>query len=369
MLERLLEKVAAFGNRRGQSLSIPVFDGALKPNNLLEEAEVLVAMPGLEDMAVNREGELFAAAGAALYRIAPGGEAREIAAFDAPVTAFAIQGDGGFAVGLGAALLINAGTTAERRIGAADGAPFVAITAIHAARDGALLVADASDRFAYQDWAHDLMSRNRGGRLLRIAPDGGAATTLASGLAYAFGAFEHANGDILVSESWAHGVAKARDGRAAPAIERLPGYPCRFAPAADGGFWLTLFCSRTQLVEFVLTEHDYRREMMATIDQRHWISPSFGSGRDFLEPLQGGGVKQMGVLKPWAPPRSYGLVVRYAADFTPVYALHSRVGGLNHGAAAAAETGDALLVLSKGAGRIVRLSLAEIEKTLFDGDG
>jgi hypothetical protein len=68
----------------------------------------------------------------------------------------------------------------------------------------------------------------------------------------------------------------------------------------------------------------------------------------------------MGILKPWAPPRSYGLVVRAGADFLPRYALHSRVGGRNHGVVAVAERDDDLFVLAKGAGRILRLSVSRI---------
>jgi hypothetical protein len=152
-----------------------------------------------------------------------------------------------------------------------------------------------------------------------------------------------------------------RDGHATPAIPALAGYPCRMAPAQGGGFWLTLFASRTQLVEFVLQENDYRREMMRTIEPRYWVAPALSSGEDFLEPLQSGGVKQMGILKPWAPPRSYGLVVRYDEDFIPVYSLHSRVGGRNHGIVSVAQRDDDLFVLSKGAGRVLRVSLPAIE--------
>ncbi|HEY8710049.1 MAG TPA: strictosidine synthase, partial [Burkholderiaceae bacterium] len=138
----------------------------------------------------------------------------------------------------------------------------------------------------------------------------------------------------------------------------LPGYPARMAAAEGGGFWLSVFACRTQLVEFVLGEDDYRREMMKTIEPRYWVAPALASGSDFLEPLQGGGVKQMGILKPWAPPRSYGLVIRIGADFIPKYSLHSRVGGRHHGVVSIVQRGDELYVLSKGAGRILQLSVS-----------
>jgi hypothetical protein len=69
----------------------------------------------------------------------------------------------------------------------------------------------------------------------------------------------------------------------------------------------------------------------------------------------------MGVIKPWAPPRSYGLVIRLNAQGTPLYSLHSRVDGVNHGVVSAVEANGALYVLAKGPGRVLRLPLAELE--------
>jgi hypothetical protein len=72
----------------------------------------------------------------------------------------------------------------------------------------------------------------------------------------------------------------------------------------------------------------------------------------------------MGVVKPWAPPRSYGLVIRLNADGAPLYALHSRVDGVNHGIVAAVELGGALYAIAKGPGRLLRVPLAMIEQEL-----
>jgi hypothetical protein len=74
---------------------------------------------------------------------------------------------------------------------------------------------------------------------------------------------------------------------------------------------------RSQLQEFVLREDRYRREMMATIDPEFWIAPALSSGRSFKEPLQAGGVIRLGIHKPWAPTRSYGLILRLDADAQP----------------------------------------------------
>ena len=97
-------------------------------------------------------------------------------------------------------------------------------------------------------------------------------------------------------------------------LPHLPVYPSRLSKAADGGYWLTAFTARTQLVEFVLREPAYSRRMMAEIDPAYWVAPRLRSGFSFKEPMQGAHIKTMGVIKPWAPPRSYGLVVRLNAD-------------------------------------------------------
>ena len=184
---------------------------------------------------------------------------------------------------------------------------------------------------------------------------------LASGLRYAFGVAASRDGAI-VSESWRHRLLTiSAKGVGRSPLDNLPVYPSRLCPAAGGGFWLTAFTGRTQLVEFVLRENAYRRRMMQEIDPEFWVAPRLNSGNSFREPMQGAHLKTMGVVKPWAPPRSYGLVIRLSPDCVPRYSLHSRVDGHNHGVVAAAEVGDALYVLAKGAGRLLRLPLKDIE--------
>ena len=76
----------------------------------------------------------------------------------------------------------------------------------------------------------------------------------------------------------------------------------------------------------------------------------------FLEPMQGAQLKMMGVVRPWAPPHSYGLVIRLTAEGLVRYSLHSRFDGKHHGVVAAVECQGDLYELAKGCGRILRLS-------------
>ncbi|MFH1343950.1 MAG: hypothetical protein ABIL01_22520 [Pseudomonadota bacterium] len=341
---------------------MPILDGALKPNNMIEQSTVLAERAGLEDMAVGPENALHVACGKEVLKVSDTGDFTVAASFDRPVTALAFTSGGEIAVSMGDAV-----TVGGRTIDSADGKPFVAVNALSPTADGGLLITDGSSARPYAQWSHDLLESGRTGRLVRYDAAAGHATTLASGLGYAFGAMIDNRGRTLVSESWRHRLSVVDGGRTREAVPALPGYPSRLSPTGDGGFWLTLFACRTQLVEFVLQESDYRREMMRTIEPQYWVAPALSSGEDYMEPLQGGSVKQMGILKPWAPPRSYGLAVRFDADFMPLYSVHSRTGGRNHGIVAAVQRGDDLFLLSKGAGRVLQLSASEIQSAWAKG--
>ncbi len=354
--------------RGNASITVPVFDGALKSNNILEDAPVFATLTAPDDLASDGHS-LFVADGTTVlrYDIASGGPAQAVPAhrFEHPVTALACLPDGSLAVALdGREVLVVGGTDGGRRWDSVDGVRFNAVNAISTAGAGRLLVADASLEHPVAQWRHDLMSLGRTGRLIELDPARGTARLLASGLAYAFGACT-AGAQTWVSESWAHRVRSiAVDQRKGTVTDALPGYPSRIAPAAGGGYWLTCFALRTQLVEFVLREHTYRKRMLAEIEPQYWIAPALNSGNTFLEPMQGAQLKMMGVVKPWAPPRSYGLVIRLDAKGLVRYSLHSRFDGKHHGVVAAVECGGDLFVLAKGCRQILRVSIAAAERSL-----
>jgi hypothetical protein len=133
----------------------------------------------------------------------------------------------------------------------------------------------------------------------------------------------------------------------------MPGYPARLGSCVGGGFWLSVFAVRTHLIEFVLREDDFREEMMETIPPGLWISPALATSGHCHEPMQFGSIKALGIEKPWAPPRSYGLLVRLDQDGEAVESLHSRVGGRNHGITAARDTAQGLVIVSSGSGRVL----------------
>ena len=357
----MIAAVRDFANRflgRGDAtITVPSFDGALKPNQKLEAAETLLTCESPEDLAADGSN-LLIADGQRLMCLS-GSAVSEVRRFDRTISALCGLPGGGLAVALGGReVRAYASPSAEQPSATFTDAAFNAINALALADDNTLIATDGSATCGVDDWARDLLELNRSGRVYRLDPGSRTVTRLAQGLGYAFGACAHGNA-MLVSESWRHRLILVSPG-ASPKIvlAHLPVYPSRLTKASGGGYWLTAFTARTQLVEFVLREPGYRRRMMAEIAPEHWVAPRLRSGRSFKEPMQGAHIKTMGVIKPWAPPRSYGLVIRLDAVGQPLYSLHSRVDGINHGVVAAIEMGSDLVLIAKGPGRVLKLPLA-----------
>ena len=102
--------------------------------------------------------------------------------------------------------------------------------------------------------------------------------------------------------------------------------------------------------------------MMEPIDPDVWLAPTLRSNQSLYEPLQAGGVKTLGIMKPWAPARSYGLVIRLDGDFQPIGSLHSRADGSRHGITSCMEHNGRLLMTVKGDGMVASYPLNGIEK-------
>lgn len=359
-IRRITDEILGRGHA---SSTVPPFDGALKPNQFLEEAEVVAELTAPEDLATDGTRLLIADGPRVLTLGGSGTE--EVQQFDRPITALACLSDGGIAVALdGREVLITGGSHDGARWDKAGGRPFVAVNAICPTEDGGLLVTDGSAEHPYDHWTHDLMGLGETGRVAELRPGEADGKVLADRLAYAFGVCRH-GGATWISETWKHRVLEIGErGPGKTIYERMPVYPSRIIAASGGGYWLTAFTARTQLVEFVLREPGFRKRMMREIEPRYWVAPALSSGNTFLEPMQGAHIKTMGILKPWAPPRSYGLVIRLSDEGLPLYSVHSRVDGHNHGVVAVAELDGALYAIAKGPRRLLRLSVDAVEGSL-----
>jgi len=335
---------------RGEaSITMPPMDGAFRPNDSLDAAPAVLQTPAPDSLAITAQG-LIVSSGRSLLRVDKAGGA-PVASFDAEISALAGLPDGGAAAGLtDGRILFVGGRYGGKTIAARP--QLQCITALAPAGDGTLLVANGSASNAPAEWKRDLMQKNASGTVWRLDPASGAATQLAGKLAYPNGLVDD-GGSIVVSESWRSALTRispGTGGRPAPVLESLPAYPGRLWRGADDAIWLALFAPRSQLVEFILSEDRYRRRMISDIDADHWVAPCLRAGRSPLEPTQQGGVKQLGVVKPWSPNRSYGLIARLDGAWRPTASLHSRANGRRHGVTSCLSFEGRLYFSAKGDG-------------------
>jgi len=342
--------------------AIPSLDGPLSPNDALDGCRPIGdPLPGIDDLAEAPDGSLLVSAGRQVLRLSgPGYEARAVVTeFDAAAGGLTIHPDGRLLVcvaGRGLAAVDAAGR--QTWFSQVEDTPLHCLTSVAAAPDGNIFASDGSTLSAPADWCRDLMQKNRAGRVIVCGPGFETPRVLLRDLPYPYGLALSADGKFLwLTESWSHRLCRAavagRDlGSVEPIIRNLPGYAARLGRAANG-FWLSIFALRTHLIEFVLREDDFRDEMMRTIPPEYWIAPALATSGSALEPMQSGGIKALGIQKPWAPPRSYGLLARINDDGDFVESLHSRVGGRYHGITSARDTAQGLVIVARGAGRLL----------------
>jgi len=338
---------------RGKAVTIPPLDGALKPNTLLEDAEVIATVEAPDNLA-ELDGQLIFTSGKEVRTVAGG---KVIWTAPSEITALAVSRDNTLAIALESGGIRFIGRMAAVIQG------FNCPVALTFASDGTLYVCNGSDTVAASAWKSDLMNQSARGSVWRIDPRSGERQCLAANLAFPYGiAVDEAKARVLVSESWRHRVLAVplAGGAPQPLLTKLPGYPARIAVAPEG-YIMCLFAPRNRLIEFVLLEDDYRADMMREMESEFWIAPSLSPSCSFLEPLQNGGVRTMGIHKPWSPTRSYGLVVGLDNTLQPTVSFHSRANGTRHGVTSVLFHRGAVIAAAKGGNAILRIAPSEGE--------
>lgn len=340
---------------RGESaITVPALDGALRPNRRLDDAAQRIPVHAPVGIASGRDG-LIVGSGNELHLL--GGDSGKVLHRAGAEISCLASVAGGIAIGLdNGHIAIIGGTFDGVEVSPREDA--CCPTAI-LEEDGCLYVSHGSAQNPPSAWQRDLMERNVSGSIWQFDLRSRKQRRIAGGLAYPAGLAASDDG-LIVTESWKHRIVLLD--KMTGALRRqiqgdLPGYPGHISRGPDAGYVMTMFAPRNQLVEFILREDQYRRRMMAEVDPRHWVAPTYRSGRSFYEPLQGGGVKQLGILKPWAPTLSFGMVALLDRNCLPVDSFQSRADGATHGITGAVVHDGALYVTSRGDDAVVRLDL------------
>lgn len=336
---------------------IPVLDGAFSPNQRLDQARQLggeIERP--DDIALGPDGALYVSTGNRILRCTGEDfETREIfATLGGPVGGLACAPDGNLLAcvsGKGLVALSPSGQTVGK-LESVGGDTITCPLSVTVAPDGAIYLTEGSRNNPSENWLRDLMeNRTPSGRLIVCDASLGGAKVVAEKLAWPLGVVVSGDGkEVWVTESWTHRLtAFARNGGGKRVIvKNFTGYPGRLSRDASGEVWMSFLALRTQLTEFVLRERAFCEEMMRTVPPDLWIGPALDGRLNPREPTQIGRIKKLGIQKPWAPPRSYGLVARLDAKGEAVETLHSRVDGRIHGVTAVRPIGSRVIAVSKG---------------------
>jgi len=349
---------------------IPPLDGALLPNNTIDRFKVIHDdFKNIDDLVLDLKGNLYLSSDHFVYRLHGKGFSEKQIYVDLKGTAGGLNIDKNgnlmICVAGQGVVVVNKGKVI-RDLNMADSQPINCPTAVVSGPDGELFIADGTAYHESERWYVDLMEKRSAGRLIRFNNNGTKSEVLLTSLSYPGGlTISNDKKYIIMTEGWKHRVSRypildVRPQTREVLLDNLPGYPGRIVTASDGGYWMSFFAMRTHLVEFVLQEKKYRLKMMKIIDPAYWIRPALSSGEDFLEPLQAGHAKTLGIMKPWAPPRSYGLIVKLNNDYEIIKSYHCRVDGKRHGITGLCDDAGILFAVSKGNSLVLRAGREEL---------
>lgn len=280
------------------ALTVPPMDGAFLPNSKLDEAAVLHAVAAPDNLAV-LDGALCFSSGSAVLRMAPGQTPMQIADGDAEVTAIcAIPGKGLVVARSGGVLTLLNADGQETPVLAGGATTPGDVSAVALLPDGRLAYAIGAHGTKAADWARDFLLRGASGSVWR-AEIGGKPEQLAGRLRYPLGLIAAPDNSLIVSMSWSSALERiGPDGKCTAVLRNLPGYPARIVNASDGGYWLSFFAPRNQMLEFVLREPQYLSMMMQEIEPAHWLAPRLSADIGPTDPMLEGCTKHGAEIKP-----------------------------------------------------------------------
>jgi len=338
--------------------SLRPMEAGLRPDSRLDDA-VLLTEPGAfepECVAVLGDDIVFGH-GSAVFRLGVG--PHHVVDLGGEVAALTSQGTDVVAsvVGRGVVRIGASGDVVEI---SADERLRTGITDLCAAEDGRIFATRGSSSLPFDQMVDGLVRADASGSLLEIYESSQSVRVIADGLPWPSGVAATGPDRLAVSLAHAHAVVSiGTDGRGRATIQdNLPFYPGRLAPACDRGLWLAVPYVRNRATELILDEPELRAEMVAGIARPEWLVPRLRSETPHTDALQMGQLRMLGVLKPWAPPRSYGLIAHLDERGRFDWSAHSRPDGRNHGITHVVEHGGRALMAVRGGRAVASIEIA-----------
>lgn len=350
-----LQELVRPGSIRRNSLR--PMEAGLRPDSRLDDAALLTEPGELEpECLAVLGGDVYFGAGDAVHRLEEGASER-VVDLGGEVAALASDGSELIAsvVGRGLVRIGTSGTATEI---STDARLHSGLTDLCVGEDGRIFGTCGSVARPFDQMIDGLVQGGASGMLLEISA---SVRVLAEGLLWPSGVVSSGQDELLVALAHQHAlVAMGTEGRIRSTVqEHLPFYPGRLSRASDRGFWLAVPYVRNRATELILDEPELRAEMMTGIARSEWLVPRLRSETPHTDALQMGQIRMLGVLKPWAPPRSYGLVAHLDADGRFDYSAHSRPDGSNHGVTDVVERAGHAVMAMRGRRAVASIAIGD----------
>lgn len=148
------------------------------------------------------------------------------------------------------------------------GRPFLFTDDVDIAKDGKIYFSDASDRFGFRNYVHDLMEHRPNGRLLVYDYVLKQTNLLVDNLYFANGvAVSHEQDFILVNETGKYRTLRYwltgdKAGQTETFLDNLPGFPDGVSAGSNGIFWIAIASPRDPQLDAMLPSPFLRKVVM-----------------------------------------------------------------------------------------------------------
>ena len=311
----------------------PEFTGALAPNNLLQEAELLALgkVHGPEEIAVDGRGNVYGGLeDGKIIRLLPDGSLETFAETGGRPLGMKFDESGNLIVcdaykGL---LSIDPQGEIKTLASSVDGVPINFADALDISSEGVIYFSDASTRYELDDDLYGLLESKPYGRFLSYDPATGEVKVLLRDLYFANGVALSADEDfVLINETYRYRITRywltgPDSGTHEIFIDNLPGFPDNISVNQKGNFWLALFTIRNESAD-KLHPSPFRKNLLSK------VPPAL-----------------------WPKPNPYGLVLELDAQGNIIQSLHDPTGEYLKGITSAQEYGGYLYLGSLNNDRI-----------------
>ncbi len=261
----------------------PEFSGILKPNNILQNAD-LVALGkiyGPEEVALDSRGRIYTGTrDGKIMRLCPDGKLDIFAETKGRPLGIQLDKNENLIVCDSYAGLLSIDPKGNIKVlaSSAEGVPFKFTNALDISSDGTIYFTDASFKYGQNVYLYDILESKPHGRFMAYHPASGKTEVILNNLYFANGvALSQKEDFVLINETSRYRIVRywlkgPKEGIHEIFIENLPGFPDKISGNGKGTFWLALFTVRNKAAD-TLHRFPFLKAQLTKLPKIFWPKP------------------------------------------------------------------------------------------------